>query len=64
MPKRARVMRFIHYQTWTYERAVPACDPTGQLKVSREGQLSPNQAKVTCGSCIVRMREAGLWTID
>jgi hypothetical protein len=59
--KRAFTVRFVHYRTWTDRRAVPACDPAGATKVSREGQTSPDRDKVTCGACIARMEEAGIW---
>jgi hypothetical protein len=59
--RKLRELRFVHYKTWTGDRAVPACDPTGTEKVSRHGQLTPFHDKVTCGSCIERLKTANMW---
>ena len=61
MARQARVLRFLHYRTWTEGRAVPCCDPTGRLKVSLEGQLTPDKGKVTCGECVERLKEGEQW---
>lgn len=70
MAKRAAVMRFHHFRTWTSGRAVPVCDPgptiVGPGAAKYKGvtfQTTPDQNKVTCGSCIERLKGAGLWTI-
>lgn len=49
------VVRFLHYRTWTFGRAVPACDPSGKHKVSRQGQMTPDRDKVTCHLCKARL---------
>jgi hypothetical protein len=57
-------LSFVHYRTWRegrfHEFAVPACmaEPTERLVRAR---TSTTQAKVTCGECIAKLKEAGLW---
>lgn len=49
----ARQLRFVHYRTWAFDHALAACV---QGKIGpRRLQLTPNQKKVTCPRCKLRM---------
>lgn len=60
----ARQLSFIHYRTWregrTAEYAVPACMAEPTMRLVR-AQTTTDMKKITCGSCIEALKEAGLW---
>lgn len=51
-------VRFVHYRTWLFDNAVPACDPERKTK-AKDSPHTPDLDKVTCPHCKQRMEVNG-----